>query len=205
MLRSTFLKSFLIFISCFSASVFSAEKLTYLKVEGELVYFSNGNKTHTSPACAVEPTKNLWVTSLATESGRGVYAMLVTAMAAKSAVEVTSSSSCDANGIEELSAIEIIPEVSSPSSTTQSLKLVAKGKRTFNTTNQAGTCTVVQTANDSNGQPYLYANSFSGTHLYGDCLCRNSQMHTSFGLINDESNTSLSRSNYEVSCYIIEQ
>lgn len=87
----------------------AANNITELKVDGDIVYFSLGEKSHSLPDCVAKDNEHLWSTTLATESGRAIYSMLVTALAVDKAVEVVSAGNCDLlGGIENLATASIV-------------------------------------------------------------------------------------------------
>jgi len=97
----------------FSANVAAAGKVNYLNVQGDIVHFAtDSSKTLASPNCVVADTSERFTVSLQTESGRGMYSLLVTAMASNLALEVESALDCAvAPGIERALGVSVAPVI----------------------------------------------------------------------------------------------
>ncbi|SFD64883.1 hypothetical protein [Pseudoalteromonas denitrificans] len=83
--------------------------ITYLNVIDEVVYFSTDKIKPSTPSCAITASAEQWTVSLNNRTGRALYALLVTAMAAKQAISIESSGDCnDIDGIERARGISLV-------------------------------------------------------------------------------------------------
>jgi len=105
------LLSYLFITLCifFTVHSFAAGKVNYLKVDGDNVHFATTEgKITTSPACAVEASKDYFTVSLKTEAGRAIYSLLVTAMSTNEPVDVISANDCaDTPGLERAQSVSL--------------------------------------------------------------------------------------------------
>ncbi|SFD76197.1 hypothetical protein [Pseudoalteromonas denitrificans] len=82
--------------------------ITYLNVIDEVVYFSTDKIKTSTPSCAKTANAEQWTVSLNNRTGRALYALLVTAMAAKQAISIESSGDCNhIDGIESAKGVTI--------------------------------------------------------------------------------------------------
>ncbi|MGJ8682177.1 hypothetical protein [Paraglaciecola sp.] len=100
---------FLLSIVAFQA--FSSGTIDFLEVDNDVVLFSTTQaKTHTLPSCVTAENANLWSVSLATESGRATYSLILTAMAKGDNVGLSIQSADDCgvkNGLERALNVSI--------------------------------------------------------------------------------------------------
>lgn len=96
-----------------SFNLAAAGKVNYLNVNGDVVHFATDTaKSVASPSCATAETNERFTVSLQTESGRGMYSLLVTAMASDLALEVESAQDCAvAPGVERALGVSIVPVI----------------------------------------------------------------------------------------------
>lgn len=96
-----------------SANAAAAGKVNYLNVNGDIVHFAtDAAKAVASPGCVVADTSERFTMSLQTESGRGMYSLLVTAMASNLALEVESALDCAVSpGIERALGVSVAPVI----------------------------------------------------------------------------------------------
>lgn len=89
------------------SSIHANGTVDYLKVDGDIVIFgTTGEKVLASPVCASQADK--WTIDLANGSGKANYALLMSAMAGKLAVEINSANDCaDIVTIERAQSITI--------------------------------------------------------------------------------------------------
>lgn len=99
---------YLFLLGLFPATAQAAAKLTLLDVQGDVVYFSSAeSKTAGIPACVSPENSTLYSLSLTHDSGKAMYAMLMTAMSSGNALDITSAGDCGAvDGFERASAIK---------------------------------------------------------------------------------------------------
>ncbi|MCV2883401.1 hypothetical protein OE749_01650 [Aestuariibacter sp. AA17] len=77
-----------------SFSALSAGSLTTLDVQENVVFFETSETKATSLSCVSADNAALYSLSLTSDSGKAMYAMLMTAMASGKAIEVTSAGDC---------------------------------------------------------------------------------------------------------------
>ncbi|MGJ8682178.1 hypothetical protein [Paraglaciecola sp.] len=101
----------------------NAGTIDFLEVDNDVVLFSTTDaKTHTLPSCVTAENANLWSVSLANESGRATYSLILTAMARGDSValDVESADDCvNRPGAEDVSKVNLV--VNSPSSATNNV------------------------------------------------------------------------------------
>ncbi|MGJ8682179.1 hypothetical protein [Paraglaciecola sp.] len=87
-----------------------AGTIEFMEVKDNLVTFSTSEiKAHTSPACAVEETKQKWTIKINTPTGRATYTMLMTAVATGMEVKVETAGDCAfKQGIERAKRIWLV-------------------------------------------------------------------------------------------------
>jgi len=90
------MKRILVLLSLLTtAMVHASGKVDFLEVDKGIVSFSTVEaKTATSPACVASETANLWTVTLASETGRATYTMLMTALSTGVPVKVESAGDC---------------------------------------------------------------------------------------------------------------
>ena len=85
-----------ILVILYSSSSLAA-KVSYVSVKNDKVYFSTAiAKSHTIPTCVTTENTNKWALNIAEPSGRAMYSILVTAMAANMDLSVVSANDCGA-------------------------------------------------------------------------------------------------------------
>jgi len=94
-----------------SFNLAAAGKVNYLNVQGDIVHFATDSpKAVASPSCAAAETSERFSLSLQSESGRGMYSLLVTAMASDLALEIESAQDCAvAPGVERALGVSVAP------------------------------------------------------------------------------------------------
>jgi len=95
--------SILILLSpMFTFNANAAGKVDFLNVRGDTLFFGTDEvKTGDILECTYAESNNRWAVSLSTNSGQGIYSLLLTATANNLAVSVVSAGDCnDAPGME---------------------------------------------------------------------------------------------------------
>lgn len=82
-------------VLCVANTAFSAGTVSELNVEGDIVVFATSeDKTQVSPACVNTENAEKWTVSLANQSGRATYSMLLSAMTMDLPINVSSAEDC---------------------------------------------------------------------------------------------------------------
>lgn len=108
------MKTSLLAFTFFSASfgLQAAGTVDFLEVDNDVVLFSTSEtKIGTSPACMASDNANLWSVSLASNSGRAIYSLILTAMAKDDNVglNIQSAQDCaDKTGLERASKVNLV-------------------------------------------------------------------------------------------------
>jgi len=166
------LQKTIIFISVLIAfSTLAQNKLTSLKVDGDIVYFStNSAKKQNSPACMSSQNKDKWTLSLNTETGKASYALLVIAASDNKAILVLSANDCaDKTAFERAQSIELDITANNTKVLIPVFKEVAYGFSQNHRGNYY--CGSTINSNDENGSPYLNSN----------CSCTNGSVKVEIG------------------------
>jgi hypothetical protein len=94
---------------CSGSAIASDNKITNIKVDGDIVHFSTSQaKVHTLPNCVATGNAQQWTLSLTSAAGKASYTLLVAAMTDNRSVVVTSANDCaDTTGYERAQSIEV--------------------------------------------------------------------------------------------------
>lgn len=108
-----------------SNMAFSQGYINQLSIEGATVVFSTSvSKVGQNPSCVSAAAKELYAITLDDESGRGMYSLLVTAMASNQSISVTGATTCfGATDIQAVEKLNIAPTFNEPSSANASTGL----------------------------------------------------------------------------------
>ncbi len=103
---------FVLLFTMMSRNASSIGSVEYLEVDNNVVLFSTSEpKSGARPTCVnIANSGDLWAISLATESGRAVYSLILTAMAKgnTAALNIESANNCqDKDGIESASKVSV--------------------------------------------------------------------------------------------------
>ncbi len=100
-------KWILTLVAVFSGVTQAAGTVDFLEVDNDVVLFSTSEaKATSSPACVTPENATKWSISLATQSGRAHYTMLVTALSMGIEVNVETAGDCaDMAGLERATRI----------------------------------------------------------------------------------------------------
>ena len=105
-----------------SASEVTANQVTYLEVNGDTVTFATDEvKQHTLPGCVAAGNEDKWSISLASDSGRAMYSLILTAMAKSGTMglAVNSANDCAVSvGVERTASVNLTQAAGSSSSLT---------------------------------------------------------------------------------------
>lgn len=115
-------------VSLFAMPVVAGNDIDYLQIDNDIVLFSvEGEKSDTSPACVSADKADLWSVSLASDSGRAIYSLILTAMAKDGmGIEVNSAGDCAvATGVERADKVSLGAIVASSSSSDSNGKSLA--------------------------------------------------------------------------------
>lgn len=86
--------------------------IDFLEVDDNVVLFSSSEaKTTSSPACVLTENANLWSISLASDSGRAMYSLILTSMAKGSGMQVAVESAQDcsvSSGYERAGKVNLV-------------------------------------------------------------------------------------------------
>jgi len=97
----------------------AAGTVDFLEVDNDVVLFSTSSaKVAASPACVATETANLWTVSLASDSGRAIYSLILTSMAKSDgvALNIESAQDCaDKAGFERASKVNLVADSNSQS------------------------------------------------------------------------------------------
>lgn len=105
-------KWILTLVAVFSGVTQAAGTVDFLEVDNDVVLFSTSEvKATNSPACVTAENANKWSISLATQSGRANYTMLVTALSMGIEVNVETAGDCaDMAGLERATRIWFVSQ-----------------------------------------------------------------------------------------------
>ena len=109
------------FLTCqaLAFNTLAAGNITYLNVIDDVVYFTTDDTQVTPPECAVAETATQWTIPLTNKTGRALYSMLVTAMAAKQPVTIASADDCAViDGFKRAKGINLVPVIEDNSAKT---------------------------------------------------------------------------------------
>lgn len=118
MCSKTSLNTFIaLLVLCVVPNHLRAGQIQSLDVSEDVVLFSlSEEKTGSLPSCIQSGNEQMWALGLATHTDRAIYALLMTALANKSAISVESAGDCAAKeGVERPASISLVPGSSSPS------------------------------------------------------------------------------------------
>ena len=86
----------ILFIASFN--LYASAKVSFLSVKNDVVYFSiAADKEQTSPGCVAAENSDLWGVSLLETTGRAMYSIIVTAMAADHEISIETANDCEAS------------------------------------------------------------------------------------------------------------
>jgi hypothetical protein len=106
----------------FASNTIASGNVDFLEVDGDTVYFStSGGKSHTLPSCVTPAKSDLWSVSLASDSGRAMYSLILTAMAKGSemGLSIVSENHCGhVSDVEQAAKINLVAQ-QSPSNQSQ--------------------------------------------------------------------------------------
>lgn len=152
------------FFVLFSSTSFAASKINFMKVDSDMVFFSTeGGKSGSRPSCAVSSTNNQWAVSLKTESGRGIYSLLVMAMASKLYINIESAQDCgDFEGVERPKSVSLDgstyapppPAPVAPVEIKPHFRTVGYYSCEIRTNFSRGDCSTITSLNSERGYPY---------------------------------------------------
>ena len=193
-----FYKVLFFILSAFCHQALAAAKVNFINIDNDIVFFSTAEaKAASSPSCVVAATQQQYTISLDNETGRAMYALLITALAGQQEIEVASAQDCaDVVGIERVQSINMIPALPAPEPVkSKSLKLVAIGWQNYTRgTWDERFCHVYKTlTNPNTGRYYMQANGDS-------CQCVDSQLVKSFPSAGHDDGART----FEARCYIEE-
>lgn len=104
-------KAFLGLLVLYTGGAKAAGSVDFLEVDNDVVLFSTTEaKTGTRPACMTVDNNALWSVSLASESGRAMYSLILTAMAKGDSVGLAVESAADCankDGVERASKVNL--------------------------------------------------------------------------------------------------
>lgn len=102
-------------IFAFSAAISglsqAAGTIDFLEVDNDVVLFSTTDTKTSSPACVTSEYSDLWSVSLASDSGRAIYSLILTSMAKGDgvALNIESGQNCaDRNGVERAAKVNLV-------------------------------------------------------------------------------------------------
>lgn len=125
-------RQFLLLLSfTFFISNALAGTVNFLEVDKDIVLFSTSDtKIAASPACMTEENSELWSISLASDSGRAIYSLILTAMATNDgmALSVESANDCGVmEGVERAEKVNLVAANDDSDSSQDTDDLATKG------------------------------------------------------------------------------
>lgn len=101
---------FCLLLFVISGTADAAGVIDFLKIDKDVVVFSTTEtKSTVSPACMTAENADYWTFSLASDSGRAAYSLIVTAMAKNLDLEVASAEDCaDSDGYERADGVNLV-------------------------------------------------------------------------------------------------
>jgi hypothetical protein len=107
------MKKILVLLSLLATcGLHAAGTVDFLEVDNDVVLFSTTEaKVATSPACVDSENANMWTVSLASDSGRAIYSLILTAMAKGEGLGLNIESAQDcavSNGVERAGRVNIV-------------------------------------------------------------------------------------------------
>jgi hypothetical protein len=106
-----------------SSTIQASGTVNFLEVDNDVVLFSTSEaKTVASPTCVTTDNANLWTVSLASDSGRAIYSLILTSMAKGEgvALNIESAQDCaDKSGVERASKVNLTANVDVQSSSSK--------------------------------------------------------------------------------------
>ncbi len=104
-------------IFAFSAAISglsqAAGTIDFLEVDNDVVLFSTTDTKTSSPACVTSEYSDLWSVSLASDSGRAIYSLILTSMAKGDgvALNIESGQNCaDRDGVERAAKVNLVTQ-----------------------------------------------------------------------------------------------